>query len=163
MSKNETTTVAAAEELKAIDENVVKIGDLMIANVKGQENGGVKDGSAEVEGKVFVDNLPDGVDEKQAKVLLNYIATYSNGNTYAASKLGLEHAQANPEAEGFTLKAKMVGRDNVTSKFLRGTTVDTAGMVNTDVQHYHVGRNMGQHNLIVKHSNAAAREALKFD
>ena len=36
-------------------------------------------------------------------------------------------------------------------------------MITTDVQHYHVGTNMGQHNLIVKHSNAAAREALKFD
>lgn len=162
MSKN-ANTAAATEELKAIAEHIVSLGDKIIANVEGQENGGIKDHAAETTAGFFTENLPEGVDEKQAKTLLNYIATYSNANDYAASKLGLKHVVANPEAEGFTLKSKMLGRDHVTSKFQKGTSSDTAGMITTDVQHYHVGTNMGQHNLIVKHSNAAAREALKFD
>lgn len=159
MAKNTKTT----EELKNIAEHVTTLGDKMVANVEGQENGGIKDHTGETTNGFFVENLPEGVDEKQAKVLMNYIATYSNANDYAAFKLGLKHVVANPEAEGFTLKSKMLGRDHVTSKFSKGTCQETAGMITTDVQHYHVGTNMGQRNLIVKHSNAAAREALKFD
>ena len=46
MSKN-ANTAAATEELKAIAEHIVSLGDKIIANVEGQENGGVKDHAAE--------------------------------------------------------------------------------------------------------------------
>lgn len=163
MSKTTAATANTNDELKAIDENVVKIGDALVANVQAQENGGIKDHTAETDTSVFIENLPEGLDEKMMKTALNYVATYTNANSYATMKLGVQNSVANPEADGFTLKSKMTGRDHVTSKFQRGTSSETAGQLTTDVQHYHVGRNMGQFNLIVKHSSASAREALKFD
>ena len=82
---------------------------------------------------------------------------------FAPKDSGVEHLKANPDAGSFTLKSRIFGKDHVTSKFSKGTNAEDAGNIQTDMQLYHTGSNMGQRNLIIKHSNAAAREALKFD
>lgn len=161
---NETTTAAteAAVELKPISNHITELGEKIMAHVKEKYPDGYKDGTVETTG-VFSSNLPEGVDEKQAKAVFSYISTFQNANDYAVSKLGLEHLKANPEAGSFTLKSRIFGKDHVTSKYSKGTNADDAGNIQTDMQLYHTGTNMGQRNLIIKHSNAAAREALKFD
>ena len=54
MSKN-ANTAAATEELKAIAEHVVTLGAKIIANVEGQENGGIKDHAAETTAGFFAE------------------------------------------------------------------------------------------------------------
>lgn len=160
----ETTTAAAevAADLKPISNHITELGEKIMAHVKEKYPDGYKDGTVETTG-VFSSNLPEGVDEKQAKAVFSYISTFQNANDYAVSKLGLEHLKANPDAGSFTLKSRIFGKDHVTSKYSKGTGSDDAGNIQTDMQLYHTGTNMGQRNLIIKHSNAAAREALKFD
>ena len=157
----ETTTETAAE-LKPVSNHITELGEKIMAHVKEKYPDGYKDGSVETTG-VFSSNLPEGVDEKQAKAVFSYISTFQNANDYAVSKLGVEHLKANPEAASFTLKSRIFGKDHVTSKFSKGASTEDAGNIQTDMQLYHTGTNMGQRNLIIKHSNAAAREALKFD
>lgn len=158
----EKTTAETAVELKPVSSHITELGEKIMAHVKEKYPDGYKDGTLETTG-VFSSNLPEGVDEKQAKAVFSYISTFQNANDYAVSKLGVEHLKANPDAGSFTLKSRIFGKDHVTSKYSKGTSVDDAGNIQTDMQLYHTGTNMGQRNLIIKHSNAAAREALKFD
>lgn len=160
MSNKEATTVTN-DDLKAVNDDILTFSGKIVEAVKAQ--GEIKGNSAEADNKVFVESLPEGLDEKQAKAFLNYVVTARNGAAHAAQVLGVDHMKANPEADSFSLKMKMFGRDHVFAKINRGTSAEDTGSMTVDVQNYDVGRNMGQHNLIVKHAHAAAREALKFD
>lgn len=160
MSKVEKITPVETD-LKPINEDILAFGNKLVAKIHADKL--IKDNGVEVTNEVFIESLPEGVDEKQAKAFMNYMVTARNGVSYAAKVLGIEHMKDNADAPGFTVKMKSFGRDHITAKINRGTSAEDAGNITVDVQHYDVGRNMGQQNLIVKHANAAARDALKFD
>lgn len=154
-------TAPAPEVLKPINDDILTQSAKLVEAVKA--SGEIVNNNSEVSSDHFINHLPEGIDEKLAKVYENYITTSKNVVTHAAAQLGHEHLLANPTVDTYTLKMKTLGRNHVSSVYHRGTSAEDAGSVTTDVKTYDVGRNMGQYNLITKHANAAAREAFKFD